>query len=517
MAETPGIHGSGTLRVDLSSFSTVAPTVGQVSGVNIIGGGNALTGSRKDGQNAGDNSQLADIGIPMELSSSHPIDAMSTQNVARNNPVVTEALEIPTDSLSGISHHFSQMPDVSSLQSEMSHHSTSPTDTLGAPLGEDTARVLGDNPLAYSELDINANPASEQSLTISSSASISSPVKRRRQDSSIYNENEPSSPESSMIEMMSADDINQDEVTSRLARSGPVGLAAAVAVASARKRKSQYQFESNPALRRRYTTKLMRQLQNTIDEYTTRVGVQAAVVIYTPGKDMPMFKVFGANPLESVLKKQKHLIIREVENSLQSQTPTTFPPPVTEQSLFELPPLVFEGIPTPVSKMTQAQLRNFIPTMLKYSTHRGKPGWGKEDNKPPWWPEGIPFENIRIDPRSPEEKKQLSWTDALRQIIVNCYVHHGRLDLLPEFSQAQQMQQQQQQIQQQQENQETSQTTISGSPADNPAVISTSASHSQQPPSLLSTNNQQVNNNVLNIHHIYKALFQHRYLLLILE
>ena len=486
MAETPGIRDTGTLRVDLTSFSTVASSVDPVSGVNIIRGENPLPGSEKDGQNAGDNSQLADITIPMELSSSHPIDAMSTENVARNNPVVTEALEIPTDSLSGISHHFSQMPDVSSLQSEMSHHTTSPSDTLGAPLGEDTARVLGDNPLAYSELDINASTASEQSLTIGSTA----PVKRRRQDSSIYNENEPSSPESNVIEMMSADDIAQDEVTSRLARSGPVGLAAAVAVASARKRKSQYQFESNPALRRRYTTKLMRQLQNTIDEYTTRVGVQAAVVIYTPGKDMPMFKVFGANPLESVLKKQKHLIIREVESSLQSQTPTSFPS-TTEQSLFELPPLVFEGIPTPVSKMTQAQLRNFIPTMLKYSTHRGKPGWGKEDNKPQWWPEGIPFENIRIDPRSPEEKKQLSWTDALRQIIVNCYVHHGRLDLLPEFSQAQQMQQQQQQ--QQQQSEETSQASVDDNQeADKPDIISTSASHSQ-PPSLLGTNNQQVN------------------------
>lgn len=487
MAETAGIRQSETIRIDLSSFSTVASNVGAVSGVDIIRGENPLPGGRKDGQNAGDNSQLADIAIPMELSSSHPIDAMSSQNVARNNPVVTEALEIPTDSLSGISHHFSQMPDVSSLQSEMSHHSTSPSDTLGAPLGEDPARVLGDNPLTYSELDINASAASEQSLA----TGINSPAKRPRQESSIYNDNEPSSPESNMIEMMSADDIAQDEVTSRLARSGPVGLAAAVAVASARKRKSQYQFESNPALRRRYTTKLMRQLQNTIDEYTTRVGVQAAVVIYTPGKDMPMFKVFGANPLESVLKKQKHLIIREVESSLQSQTPTSFPPS-TEQSMFELPPLVFEGIPTPVSKMTQAQLRNFIPTMLKYSTQRGKPGWGKEDNKPPWWPEGIPFENIRIDPRSSEEKKQLSWTDALRQIIVNCYVHHGRLDLLPEFSQAQQMQQQQQQMQQQQQSQETSQASVSGNETDNSGVISTSASHSQ-PPNLLSTNNQQVN------------------------
>jgi len=224
----------------------------------------------------------------------------------------------------------------------------------------------------------------------------------------------------------------------------------------------------------------MRQLQNTIDEYTTRVGVQAAVVIYTPGKDMPLFKVFGANPLESVLKKQKHLIIREVENSLQSQTPANFPH-TTEQSLFELPPLVFEGIPTPVSKMTQAQLRNFIPTMLKYSTLRGKPGWGKEDNKPVWWPDGIPFENIRIDPRSADEKKQLSWTDALRQIIVNCYVHHGRLDLLPEFSQAQQMQQQQ-----------AAEESTDNNLSDNSGGITTTSTDLSQPPNLLSTSNQQV-------------------------
>ena len=33
-----------------------------------------------------------------------------------------------------------------------------------------------------------------------------------------------------------------------------------------------------------------------------------------------------------------------------------------------MPPLVIDGIPTPVEKMTQAQLRAFIPLMLKYST-----------------------------------------------------------------------------------------------------------------------------------------------------
>lgn len=41
--------------------------------------------------------------------------------------------------------------------------------------------------------------------------------------------------------------------------------------------------------------------------------------------------------------------------------------PLEDPSLFELPPLIIDGIPTPVEKMTQAQLRAFIPLMLKYS------------------------------------------------------------------------------------------------------------------------------------------------------
>jgi len=30
--------------------------------------------------------------------------------------------------------------------------------------------------------------------------------------------------------------------------------------------------------------------------------------------------------------------------------------------------------------------------------------------------------------------KQVSWTHALRQIVINCYKYHGREDLLPAFS-----------------------------------------------------------------------------------
>ena len=99
-----------------------------------------------------------------------------------------------------------------------------------------------------------------------------------------------------------------------------------------------------------------------------------------------------------------------------------------------MPPLVIDGIPTPVEKMTQAQLRAFIPLMLKYSTGRGKPGWGKETTKPIWWPKGVPWANVRMDARESEDKQKVSWTHALRQIVINCYKYHGREDLLPVFS-----------------------------------------------------------------------------------
>lgn len=56
----------------------------------------------------------------------------------------------------------------------------------------------------------------------------------------------------------------------------------------------------------------------------------------------------------------------------------------------------------------QAQLRAFIPEMLKYSTGRGKPGWGKESCKPIWWPEDIPWANVRSDVRTEEQKQRVS-------------------------------------------------------------------------------------------------------------
>lgn len=257
----------------------------------------------------------------------------------------------------------------------------------------------------------------------------------------------PSSPESNFDsgDLLSSSLMQQDEVTQRLAQSGPIGVAAAAAIISSRKRKRSMTFETNPSLRKRHCSKLSKKLKETIDELSLRVGLQAVVVMYKPGKtnaggakNEPSFKVFGAAPLSNVVKNQKNAIVTEMEAALHQQTPSVSQVSAKLQSsggmLYDLPPLIFDGIPTPVHKMTQAQLRTFIPNMLKFATGRGKPGWGKEDVKPLWWPEDVPWANVRSDIRTDEQKKKLPWTDALRRIVLSCYIHYSRIDLLPEFS-----------------------------------------------------------------------------------
>jgi nuclear respiratory factor 1 len=116
--------------------------------------------------------------------------------------------------------------------------------------------------------------------------------------------------------------------------------------------------------------------------------------------------------------------MQELETALAQQAP----PQVKEDpSLHELPPLVVDGIPTPVEKMTQAQLRAFIPLMLKYSTGRGKPGWGKESTRPAWWPKDLPWANVRSDARTEEDKQKVILKQTLLSLFIN-YLILGFVD-----------------------------------------------------------------------------------------
>ncbi|CAK8675934.1 DNA-binding protein P3A2-like [Clavelina lepadiformis] len=220
----------------------------------------------------------------------------------------------------------------------------------------------------------------------------------------------------------------QDHVSTSLVESGTIpGLAAAAALVTSRKRQRPYNFELNPSARKRQHTRLIRKLKQTIHELCTRCGQQAIVLCVSPGKENPSFRVFGSSPLDQVVKNCQGIIFRDLETELQDKLPSQRD---GSNELFELPSLMVEGIPTTIDEMNQSQLRMFIPEMLKYSTGRGKPGWGKESTRPAWWPQDVPWANVRKDARNEEAKLKVSWTQALRQIVKNCYHYHGREDLL---------------------------------------------------------------------------------------
>lgn len=60
----------------------------------------------------------------------------------------------------------------------------------------------------------------------------------------------------------------------------------------------------------------------------------------------------------------------------------------------------------------QAQLRYFIPEMLKFSTGKSKPGWGKPECRPPWWPDDVPWANVRSDVRDDETKRTVNLSSS---------------------------------------------------------------------------------------------------------
>lgn len=57
-----------------------------------------------------------------------------------------------------------------------------------------------------------------------------------------------------------------------------------------------------------------RKLRATLDEYTTRVGQQAIVLCISPSKPNPVFKVFGAAPLENVVSASSHHLMMHLQH-----------------------------------------------------------------------------------------------------------------------------------------------------------------------------------------------------------
>ncbi|CAA9993333.1 unnamed protein product, partial [Nesidiocoris tenuis] len=194
-----------------------------------------------------------------------------------------------------------------------------------------------------------------------------------------------------------------------------------------KKRKIIHTFEKDPIARKRQCNRLYKRVKLILDELNARVGQQVVVIMaQPPTSKVNTIKTYGSTPLRNVVTRYHPTIIRDLSEALASKEPSRIDNPL----LFDLPNLIIDGVATPIHKMTQAQLREFIPLMLRYSTGRGKPGWGHESTRPCWWPMDIPWANVRVDLREPDVKNRETWSAALRRIIVACYEHHGRLDLL---------------------------------------------------------------------------------------
>lgn len=74
------------------------------------------------------------------------------------------------------------------------------------------------------------------------------------------------------------------------------GVAAAAAILSGNRKRKRHVFESNPALRKRHCSKLIRRLKETLDELSTRVGLQ----VHLPGWTTPtcLFFYFYVNSIQ---------------------------------------------------------------------------------------------------------------------------------------------------------------------------------------------------------------------------
>uniref|UniRef100_H3AFL4 Nuclear respiratory factor 1 n=1 Tax=Latimeria chalumnae TaxID=7897 RepID=H3AFL4_LATCH len=258
-------------------------------------------------------------------------------------------------------------------------------------------------------------------------------------------EDSPSSPEDNSYD--DSDILNStgtDEVTAHLAAAGkgevsaaprilvvlltcPVGMAAAAAVATGKKRKRPHVFESNPSIRKRQQTRLLRKLRTTLDEYTTRVGQQAIVLCISPSKPNAVFKVFGAAPLENVINKYENHILEHAHSRKIDQAPSP------QERGKKIPSQIFNNIFNCATPRNEGRNLGFKKKTTRHKNGEKNPGWGKMCCEQVRWPPRVTYKGTLAAEKCENKAMQVSWTQALRTIVKNCYKQHGREDLLYAF------------------------------------------------------------------------------------
>ncbi|XP_044727436.1 nuclear respiratory factor 1-like [Chrysoperla carnea] len=152
----------------------------------------------------------------------------------------------------------------------------------------------------------------------------------------------------------------------------------------------KYKYETNQQRRKRVRKILINRLKKLLDEYTIRCGQQISII--TCNSSEKNLQVFGAEPLKS-----------SIEANSEQKT---------------------------IDELTLANLRQFIPIMLKCATGRSKPYWGKPDMKPEWWPDIAPWADVRTDGRTTQAKETIPWKTVLKEVVKSCYRFYNEENLL---------------------------------------------------------------------------------------
>ena len=159
-------------------------------------------------------------------------------------------------------------------------------------------------------------------------------------------------------------------------------------------------------------------------EYRERTGEDVALLTTVGGRSR--LRLLGSEPFRGLLLPLLPPLadrLKAASDSRQDWQPDAPRP--------RLPRLTQDGFPAALGEMSQASLRSLIPQLLRLTTGRAKPAWGKPEARPPWWPHRLPFANVRTDFRPPSRHKDtVGWTQVLRSIVRACYQYYGQEILL---------------------------------------------------------------------------------------
>ncbi|RDD42916.1 DNA-binding protein P3A2, partial [Trichoplax sp. H2] len=202
-------------------------------------------------------------------------------------------------------------------------------------------------------------------------------------------------------------------------------------------RYNNYTFVQDQSRRRRLRRHLLRKLRKLVEEFAVCVGQQVVLIDYynnhctssTANEHREKFYVYGAQPLKCIIENLAPWVMNDLQNCLK-QLPNNSPISPSYDQAHGIQGAKSDLPIISITEMKQTELRSFIPVIIKYTTGRRKIGWGCKDAKPHWWPPDIPWRNIKSDHRDDFQKAKVPWTEALRNIVSNCYRYYYREDLL---------------------------------------------------------------------------------------